>query len=382
MAEIELKGITHRYGGAEHALRDINLVWKNGGAYALLGPSGCGKTTMLDIISGLLGPSQGTVAFDGRVVNSLSPAERNIAQVFQFPVLYESMTVEQNLRFPLRNRGFSRAEAQKRAVEVCELLEIGDLRTRRAKDVSADAKQLVSLGRALVRTDVSAILFDEPLTVIDPQRKWNVRQALKRVHQELSHTLVYVTHDQTEALTFADEVVVLNNGEVMQEGTPDELFERPSHRFVGDFIGSPGMNILPVRVNGSAIAIEGVVVLDVCANVSDLDEAAVAGDVVAGVRPEFVRCHDTGGPGRVPATIERRQDLGTSYQLHVHVGGSAVVAKLPDGADVPDGSTCWVDFDPDRLILFRDDRAMNGVTARHFAGDGCADGRRGKELSA
>lgn len=255
MAEIVLSNITHRYGEGDHALRNINLVWEHGGAYALLGPSGCGKTTMLDIISGLLAPSEGEVLFDGVDVAAMSPTERNIAQVFQFPVLYESMTVEQNLRFPLRNRGVGKAAAQRRAEEICELLEIGALRRRRAKGLSADAKQLVSLGRALVRRDVSAILFDEPLTVIDPQKKWGIRQALKRVHQELNHTLVYVTHDQTEALTFADEVVVMSAGEVLQKATPDVLFERPAHRFVGHFIGSPGMNFLPVTVHGSTVEI-------------------------------------------------------------------------------------------------------------------------------
>src|SRR5690606_2597411 len=155
---------------------------------------------------------------------------------------YDSMTVEENMRFPLRNRGVGKKDAQKRAEEVAELLEIGHLLKRRAKGLSADAKQLVSLSPALVRRDVSAILFDEPLTVIDPQKRWTERPALKRVHAGLNHTLVYVTHDQTEALTFADTVVVMDEGEVMQRGTPDELFERPAHTFVGNFIGSPGMN--------------------------------------------------------------------------------------------------------------------------------------------
>ena len=373
MAEIVLSHISHRYGEGDQALRNIDLVWENGGAYALLGPSGCGKSTMLDIISGLLAPSEGELRFDGVDVSGMSPADRNIAQVFQFPVLYESMTVEQNLRFPLRNRGIGKAEAQKRAEEISELLEIGHLRRRRAKELSADAKQLVSLGRALVRRDVSAILFDEPLTVIDPQKKWGIRQALKRVHQELNHTLVYVTHDQTEALTFADEVVVMSAGEVVQKATPDVLFERPAHRFVGNFIGSPGMNFLPATVNGSRIAVGGVDLLDVsgCPGVTDAD----ASDLVVGIRPEFVRCHGADGSGRIRASIRRRQDLGTAFQFDLSIDGTRVVAKLPAHPDVS-GAECWVDFDSGHLILFFKDQAVEGVTPLRVPAD--ADSSRGE----
>ena len=366
MAEIVLRHLSHRYGEAgDQALKDINLVWENGGAYALLGPSGCGKSTMLDIISGLLVPTEGEVLFDGVDVAGLSPADRNIAQVFQFPVLYDSMTVEQNLRFPLRNRGVDKATARRRADEVLELLGIGSQRRRRAKELSADAKQLVSLGRALVRTDVSAILFDEPLTVIDPQKKWGIRQALKRVHHELNHTLVYVTHDQVEALTFADEVVVMNAGQVMQKATPHVLFERPSHRFVGNFIGSPGMNFLPVTVNGSRIAVGGVDVVDAPSDFA-------ADDLLIGVRPEFVRCHATPGPGRIPVRVERRHDLGTAFQVDVAVDGTRVVAKLPDRPDL-DGPEGFVSFDPGHLMLFFKDEAVNGIRLL----DGAAELGRG-----
>jgi len=368
MAEIALRGITHRYDGeGDAALNNIDLVWENGGAYALLGPSGCGKTTMLNLISGLLTPTQGIVAFDGVDVSGLPPTERNIAQVFQFPVLYESMTVEQNLRFPLRNRGMSKPDAQRRAEEICDLLELSELRRRRSKGLSADAKQLVSLGRALVRTDVAAILFDEPLTVIDPQKKWGLRQALKRVHQELGHTLVYVTHDQTEALTFADEVVVMNAGEVVQKASPDVLFERPAHRFVGTFIGSPGMNFLPASRDGSIVSVADIDLLDVG------DAAIPDGDseLVAGIRPEFVTVHPASAPGRLPATVKRRQDLGTIYQLELSVSGERVIAKVAERPALA-GSECFVEFDPGHLMLFHGDRAVDGVTPRHRGAGGAA----------
>ncbi|MDY7100135.1 MAG: ABC transporter ATP-binding protein [Actinomycetota bacterium] len=367
MAEIVLDGITHRYGETA-ALRDVTLTWDDGGAYALLGPSGCGKSTMLDIISGLLEPSEGRVRFDGIDVTATPAVQRNVAQVFQFPVLYDSMTVEQNLMFPLRNRGLARDAARARAAEIAELLEIDHLAAQKAKGLSADAKQLVSLGRALVRTDVAAILFDEPLTVIDPQKKWGIRQVLKRVHGELGHTLVYVTHDQTEALTFADEVVVMTEGEVVQKGTPEALFERPAHRFVGNFIGSPGMNFLAVGLEGSSVLIEGVPWLHVPGSVAEAHAIAAGGDgrrelddLCVGVRPEFVRCASQARPDWPSGVVRRRNDLGTAVLSVVDTPAGTVVAKTATAeADV--GERCWVGFDPDRLVLFARGRAVDGVT--------------------
>jgi len=255
MAEVTLRGIAHSYDSnptkpEDYALRPLDITWEDGGAYALLGPSGCGKTTLLNIISGLVRPSRGQVLFDGKDVTDLSPEKRNIAQVFQFPVLYDTMTVFDNLAFPLRNRRVPTAEMRKRVHEVAELLDLtGDLK-RRASGLSADAKQKISLGRGLVRSDVAAILFDEPLTVIDPHMKWLLRSKLKQIHQQFKLTMIYVTHDQTEALTFAEQVVVMYEGSVVQMGTPQQLFEEPAHTFVGYFIGSPGMNLLDASLTG------------------------------------------------------------------------------------------------------------------------------------
>src|SRR5215470_2674603 len=252
MAEITLKGLAHSYNAhpsrpSDYALKKIDHVWRQGGAYALLGPSGCGKTTLLNIVSGLVTPSEGRVLFDGRDVTAQSPRERNIAQVFQFPVIYDTMSVFDNLAFPLRNRKMAAAEVKKRVHEVAEILDMTRELSRKASNLAADAKQKISLGRGLVRQDVAAILFDEPLTVIDPHMKWMLRRQLKKIHQQLKLTLIYVTHDQVEALTFADEVVVMTNGRVVQKGGPEALFLRPDHAFVGYFIGSPGMNLCPVE---------------------------------------------------------------------------------------------------------------------------------------
>src|ERR1700761_81739 len=254
MARITLDGIAHSYDPdadpSSYALNPIDHVWTQGRSYALLGPSGCGKTTLLNIISGLVRPSEGMLLFDDRDVRYLPTEQRNIAQVFQFPVIYDTMTVAENLAFPLKNRGLGRAAINARVTEIADLLGLtGDLK-RRARNLTADAKQKISLGRGLVRSDVAAVLFDEPLTVIDPSLKWELRSKLKAVHRALDVLMIYVTHDQVEALTFADEVVVMKDGRILQIATPTQLFEQPEHTFVGYFIGSPGMNPVGAQIDG------------------------------------------------------------------------------------------------------------------------------------
>ena len=263
MAEIHLKALAHSYsdapkGPADYAIREMDHVWKQGGAYALLGPSGCGKSTLLNIISGLLSPSDGDVLFDGKRVNDIPPETRNIAQVFQFPVIYDSMTVFDNLAFPLRNMKVPEAKVQAKVLEIAEILELQDMLKNKAKNLTADEKQKVSMGRGLVRDDVSAILFDEPLTVIDPHLKWKLRRKLKQIHEQFNITMVYVTHDQLEASTFADKIAVMYNGQIVQFGTPRELFESPNHTFVGYFIGSPGMNVVEVQRHNGGVTFNGV----------------------------------------------------------------------------------------------------------------------------
>ena len=218
MAKIGLKALRHSYmanptGEADWALRQIDLDWSDGGAYALLGPSGCGKTTLLNIISGLVTPSEGKILFDDRDVTTLAPDQRNIAQVFQFPVIYDTMTVYNNLAFPLRNRGIDEARVDTRVREIAEMLELTEMLGQRASGLSPDGKQKISMGRGLVREDVNVIMFDEPLTVIDPHLKWKLRSKLKELHQKVRVTMIYVTHDQTEALTFADQVVVMQDAD-------------------------------------------------------------------------------------------------------------------------------------------------------------------------
>lgn len=331
MSRIELD-LAHAYRpqpkvDADYALLPLNMTFEDGGAYALLGPSGCGKTTMLNIMSGLLVPSQGSVKFDGRDVTRSSPQERNIAQVFQFPVIYDTMTVAENLAFPLKNRKVPAAQIQARVGQIAEMLDMSHQLDMRAAGLSADQKQKISLGRGLVRPDVSAVLFDEPLTVIDPHLKWQLRRKLKQIHHELKLTLIYVTHDQVEALTFADQVVVMTRGKVVQLGAPDALFERPAHTFVGHFIGSPGMNFLEAVVQSGQLHVAGYTV--------PWGGALADGEVRVGIRPEYLTLCDLAQPGALPATVVQVQDIGTYFLVTLRVGAQNLKARLAADALVP-----------------------------------------------
>ena len=361
MASIELNEVAHSYlpkpgKDSDYALKRIHNVWEDGVACALLGPSGCGKTTLLNIVSGLLVPSKGRVLYDGKDVTALPPEKRNIAQVFQFPVLYDTMTVFDNLAFPLRNRGMDKGSVKKRVLEVAEILDIAPFLNKRAAGLAADAKQKISLGRGLVRSDVAAILFDEPLTVIDPQMKWHLRSKLKEIHKELKLTFIYVTHDQVEALTFADQVAVMFEGEMVQIGSPQDLFENPEHRFVGYFIGSPGMNFLEctmegneARVGGSSIILDG-------------ETAAkgrkAKGKLELGIRPMYLGLHTGPGDGRVKAGVKGIEDLGSYRIAALTLAGQTLKARLPEDKPVPE-SEVWLAFPPKWTKLYADGRLLS-----------------------
>lgn len=351
MARITLQNLAHSYlphprSDADFALKRMDHVWQDGGAYALLGASGCGKTTLLNIISGLLTPSQGRVLFGDRDVTAAPTAERNIAQVFQFPVVYDTMTVRDNLAFPLRNRGKDAAYVQARVDRIARMIGMEAWLNRKAQGLTADAKQKISLGRGMVREDVNAILFDEPLTVIDPQMKWELRTQLKALHRQFGHTMIYVTHDQTEALTFAQQVVVMHEGRVVQMGTPEELFEKPAHSFVGYFIGSPGMNFLDAEeLRGDQALLPGGEVVALGAHYPP-----VAGRVQIGIRPEHARLVASGG---LPLTIRRIEDLGRHRLVRGEVAGRPLNVVMPEGMAV--GGLPQVAFAPGKINVYADD---------------------------
>jgi glycerol transport system ATP-binding protein len=355
MAQITLQNLAHSYypnptSEADFALKEMNHVWDDGGAYALLGSSGCGKTTLLSIISGLLRPSQGRVLFGDTDVTDAPTAERNIAQVFQFPVVYDTMTVRDNLAFPLRNRGMDPAYIAERVQQIARMIGMEETLNRKAKGLTADAKQKISLGRGMVREDVNAILFDEPLTVIDPHMKWELRTQLKKLHRDFGHTMIYVTHDQTEALTFADRVVVMYDGRVVQMGTPEELFETPAHTFVGYFIGSPGMNLLDARVDGARAHL--------AAGSVDLGAryAPQTGRTQIGIRPEYAVL--TSGDG-LPVTIRRVEDVGRHRLVRAELMGQPFNIVAPEGMPVGADLT-HVAFAPQKINVYADDWRVQG----------------------
>jgi glycerol transport system ATP-binding protein len=361
MASITLDHIAHAYPGpagapAHYALKPIDHVWRQGRAYALLGPSGCGKTTLLNIISGLVIPSEGRLLFDATDVTRLPTERRNIAQVFQFPVIYDTMTVAENLAFPLKNRGVERSAIKRRVEEIADLLDLrGDL-GKRARGLTADAKQKISLGRGLVRSDVSAVLFDEPLTVIDPALKWELRSKLKAVHQALDLLMIYVTHDQVEALTFADEVVVMKDGAVLQIGTPAELFESPAHSFVGYFIGSPGMNFLPATLDGARAHVDGAIFgLD-----ARYATPAAGQKVELGFRPDYATISRQ---GPVAIRIGRIEDLGRRTLARFTLAGKEAVATLAPGTGLAPGDEAALTIAPGHAHVFIDDLRTEGSLA-------------------
>lgn len=355
MASITLDKLAHSYypnpqSDADFALKEIDYDWEDGGAYALLGPSGCGKTTLLNIISGLLVPSKGHIRFDGQDVTHLQPEDRNIAQVFQFPVIYDTMTVRQNLAFPLMNRKVPTDEISKRVNEMIEVLDLADKADRKARGLTADEKQKISLGRGLVRYDVNAILFDEPLTVIDPHMKWQLRTKLKDLHRQLGHTMIYVTHDQTEALTFADKVVVMYEGEVVQIGTPEELFDQPAHTFVGYFIGSPGMNVLPCEISGKTANVGGAQFkLSKGYNLK-------GGNIELGIRPEYVTISaDKKG---FPVRIDAVENIGRFTIVRANLEGHPINAVLPEGAPLP--ADPKLGLATERINIYQDSHLVTG----------------------
>ena len=269
-------------------------------------------------------------------------------------MIYDTMTVGQNLAFPLKNRGMPKSEIEARVAEIAGLLDLTPYLSRKAQRLTADAKQKISLGRGLVRSDVAAVLFDEPLTVIDPELKWQLRSKLRALHRELDLTMIYVTHDQTEALTFADTVVVMHDGRVVQSGTPAELFDRPAHTFVGYFIGSPGMNIMPAEVKGRQATISGHTI----ALNRNYDRLPAGAKIEVGVRPEFVEIARP-APNLLTANIERIDDLGRVRFAHVRVGDTRFSAKVPPGFSAS-GNDAGLVFDPSRVHVYADSLLVEG----------------------
>jgi glycerol transport system ATP-binding protein len=363
MAKIELSNLNHSYSSRRNdngfAIENLNITWEDGTANALLGPSGCGKTTLLNIISGLLRPSSGRVLFDGVEVSQLPTRDRHIAQVFQFPVVYDTMTVFDNLAFPLRNRNQGESEVRARVVEIADLLDLGGVLTRKADRLNPAQKQVVSLGRGIVRKDTAAVLLDEPLTVIDPVLKLELRRKLRLIQQELKISMIYVTHDQHEALTFADRVTIMDHGEVLQSATPEELFLSPQTPFVGYFIGSPGMNMMPCEATGAETRIKG--------SSFEIPEAVagkvrgLGGAIDIGIRPEFVETSTQPKKDWNVFSLRAIDHAGAYQVLTLESGQLRIKARVDDRFQAEKTEDVWVRFPPDYVKVYQDGKLINGT---------------------
>jgi glycerol transport system ATP-binding protein len=328
MAKIDLSNISHTYNPKDqnptYALNPFSMTWENGNRYAILGPSGCGKTTMLNIVSGLVRPSGGKILFDDKDVTELKTESRNIAQVFQFPVIYNTMTVYDNLAFPLKCRNFSKDKIEERVQSVSQTLNLASFLNMPARKLTADQKQLISLGRGLVREDVAAVLMDEPLTVIDPDLKFRLRRSLKEINEQYKTTLVYVTHDQNEAMTFADNIIVMDQGEIVQVGLPKELFEKPKTTFVGYFIGSPAMNLFNSKVSSDYSIEFNNLLINTKTNLSKIKEK----EIKFGIRSEFIKIAKDQKENLIDAKVSRVEDFGNFKLITGRVGDFEIKSKV------------------------------------------------------
>ena len=327
MAQITIDKLGKVYAGGTRAVEDISIDIKDGEFIVLVGPSGCGKSTLLRMVAGLESISEGTCSIGGRVVNDVEPAERDIAMVFQNYALYPHMTVRQNLAYGLKNRGTPKAEIDRRVAEAAEILQIGSFLDRKPRALSGGQRQRVAMGRAIVR-EPAAFLFDEPLSNLDAKLRITMRLEIKDLQKRLGTTSLYVTHDQLEAMTLADRLVVLNKGRIEQIGTPLEVYRNPASAFVASFIGSPAMNLIPARA------------------VPHLPGTGHAG--LIGIRPEDLI---PSADGQIEMVIDAVEELGATRLVHGHVGGEPVTVTLPADADLP--QTLRLKVEPGDIHLFQ-----------------------------
>jgi len=364
LARIELKNIFHCYE-LETKRREknifringLNITWKNGTANALLGPSGCGKTTLLNIISGLIKQNRGLVLFDGKDVTELSPKERHIAQVFQFPVIYDTMSVYDNLAFPLRNDRLSETTIKKRIAEIADIMDLKEIISIPTNQLNSTDKQKVAVGRGIVRENTSAVLLDEPLTVIDHKLRYDIRRKLKEVQKITNMTMIYVTHDQHEALTFADYVTILKDGEVMQSSSPAELYTNPETPFCGYFIGSPGMNIFPCRIEGNMLKIENFTIP--VSNQTAKKLQVAKGKLQLGIRPEHVEISTKKSRDVLSFTVRVVEDTGAYRILTLSTGKIKIKVRADTKFQIQEGDEVFVHLPEDSMKFYHDGRLIH-----------------------
>jgi len=344
MSMLSIRKVVKRYASVQ-VIDGLSFDVDAGEFIVFVGPSGCGKSTLLRMIAGLEDFQDGEIAIDGRVVNGLRPWQRDIAMVFQDYALYPHMTVRGNITFSLKMARVDAAKVQSKLDYVSDVLQIGHLLDRRPRELSGGQRQRVAMGRAMVR-DPKIFLFDEPLSNLDAKLRVDMRAEIKQLHQRLGATMVYVTHDQVEAMTLADRIVVLKDGRIEQIGTPAELYATPRSRFVASFIGSPAMNFLPVRVDGGSVELPGGGRVDAV-----LADRGYRGAADFGIRPEHLTVSDDGPV--IVGQVALIEPLGADTLVNVNVGEHQVTVRLPGDASPQLGAPIRLGFNPARASLFR-----------------------------
>ena len=325
MASLNFRNVTKTYPGDIAVIHGIDMDVADGEFIVIVGPSGCGKSTLMRMVAGLESITSGDISIDGKIVNKLEPAERDIAMVFQNYALYPHMTVYQNMAYGLKIRKFSKEEIRSRVENAAQILELSLLLERRPRQLSGGQRQRVAMGRAIVR-DPKVFLFDEPLSNLDAKLRVQMRLEIQKLHQRLGTTSLYVTHDQVEAMTLAQRMVVMNKGVPEQIGTPIQVFEKPASVFVASFIGSPPMNLIPVHVNDSGqVMDDNGVVLQF--DTTGAPASVLNRKVLMGIRPEHIKLH---GPG-MPINVEMVEILGSEQLIHGRHGDTPVIVRCPVG---------------------------------------------------
>ncbi|MDV6228298.1 sn-glycerol-3-phosphate ABC transporter ATP-binding protein UgpC [Nitratireductor aquimarinus] len=362
MAFLKIDNLRKSFGKVD-VLKGIDLEIEEGGFLVLVGPSGCGKSTLLNTIAGLEPITSGSISINGKVVNDLHPSQRDIAMVFQSYALYPNMTVAENIGFGMEIRGVPKAERDAAIAKVAETLQIGALLNRKPSQLSGGQRQRVAMGRALVR-DPMVFLFDEPLSNLDAKLRVDMRTEIKRLHQRMGTTIVYVTHDQIEAMTLATKIAVLKDGVLQQFGTPAEIYNTPNNLFVADFMGSPSMNLIPAKVkaSGGDVAImmerdEGEPLALPFAGANGALAGRDGQDVVFGIRPEALTDPDSADRNarhvsELDCDIEVIEPAGSDTFAVTRLGGREIVARLRADAPISAGQTARLAFNLDKALLF------------------------------
>ncbi|AVX05756.1 lactose transport ATP-binding protein LacK [Maritalea myrionectae] len=343
VATVKLSDLTKAYGKTE-VLHGINLDVEDGEFVVLVGPSGCGKSTTLRMLAGLEEITSGEVSIGDRVVNNLEPKERNIAMVFQNYAIYPHMSVRKNIGFGLHTSKMSKPEKEKRIDEVAAILSMTDLLERKPSQLSGGQRQRVAIGRAMVRNP-AVFLFDEPLSNLDAQLRTQMRLEIKKLHQRVGTTIIFVTHDQVEAMTLADRIVIMKDGHIQQVGTPSEVFQKPKNMFVAQFIGAPSMNMLTATVTGNNAKLDAGPTIE-------LPKAPGVKDVTIGIRPSELTTAKDGQTPTMEGIVSLVEPLGTETLLYLDVGGIEVIASAPGRVHPQPGDKIKLYADPEEIHVF------------------------------